>query len=630
MFTKKITNRAGMKGLPLGYNNKRYMYKDEDTGGWLRVPIRRRMRKERREEVEEEWLKGTGSQDEVIKDIGGVALTLKKLKKRRRDQQQTGDLATLARVITQVHNLEPYYEGRFDMSNDCEYCKQRTGEMRENTAEHEKVCRFDENSRDRKIAECLEGAVKEAQLKRAEKTEARDESEQREVEKLMSENKFVKKGEIVSILWGERNTKAPSQERLQRMTRNFIRSNTDYKKYGRMIFEATYGANEQEKEGMKINTETWEMIREGIGCDLQLHTRAARTAIAIPNFTSDWDERHLGAKDPKYYTQKRPAAEVKDTDLEEHINQMETRQMKETDNWSIILTRKARVNRRMLEEGGYKRIATVAKGQGIDVHLRVKKEGRKTTEEVLTHLEALQKWGSKGNNEVDRDAFIKMAAMEPWKEDETRQKRTAMIVEAMGWMNSPTADRGVQTKEQVRYMIERGVECKSAQRIVNKTTDVMFDEYARDDRKKRKYCRKKQEQKEKEEQRKRKLELEKERENKKSEKEAEQKDKKERKRKVIEERKRARQEEKEKKRVIKEQEKEKKRANREKKKQDNKEAKERERKRKKEKRQEEAEKRKKRKQEENANKQRKATYRKDLQGRFYKKILQNRASQEGA
>ena len=84
MFTKKITNRAGMKGLPLGYNNKRYMYKDEDTGGWLRVPIRRRMRKGRREEIEEEWLKGTGSQDEVIKDIGGVALTIKNTREKEK------------------------------------------------------------------------------------------------------------------------------------------------------------------------------------------------------------------------------------------------------------------------------------------------------------------------------------------------------------------------------------------------------------------------------------------------------------------------------------------------------------------------------------------------------------------
>ena len=181
------------------------MYKDEDTGGWLRVPIRRKMRKVRRGEVEEEWLKGTGSQDEVIKEIGGVTPALRKLAKRRRDQQQVGDLATLARVITQVHNLEPYYEGRFDMSNDCEYCKQKTGEMRENTAVHEKGCRFDEKSRDKKIAECLEGAIKEAQLQRAEKKEARDEGEQREVERLMSENKFVKKEKDVLLQWGERS-----------------------------------------------------------------------------------------------------------------------------------------------------------------------------------------------------------------------------------------------------------------------------------------------------------------------------------------------------------------------------------------------------------------------------------------
>ena len=195
----------------------------------------------------------------------------------------------------------------------------------------------------------------------------------------MSKNKFVKKVKDVLLQWGERVTQAPSQERLQRMTKNFIRSDTDRKQYSRMIFEATYKANEQWQGGMKISMETWEMIREGLGCDIQLYTRAARIAIAIPDFTSEWAERHLGARDPRHYTQKRPAAEVKDAGLEEHINKMETRQRRMTDTWSIVLTREARVNRRRLEDGGYKRIATIAKGQGIDVHLKVKREGRITT-----------------------------------------------------------------------------------------------------------------------------------------------------------------------------------------------------------------------------------------------------------
>jgi hypothetical protein len=199
--------------------------------------------------------------------------------------------------------------------------------------------------------------------------------------------------------------------------------------------------------------------------------------------------------------------------------------------------------------------------------------------------------GKKGVNEIDSDAFIKMTATDPWKEDETGQKRRTMIVEAMGWMNSPTADRGVQTKAQVNYMTERGVERRSAQRIVTKTTDVMFDEYARDDKRKRKYCKKKLDQRKKQEQRKKKLELEKERQNKREEKEAEKEKKKEIKRKEIEERKRARQEEKEKKRAILEKER-----------QDNRKKKEIERKKKKEVRQEETEKRKKVRQEERKNK----------------------------
>ena len=228
---------------------------------------------------------------------------------------------------------------------------------------------------------------------------------------------------------------------------------------------------------------------------------------------------------------------MKDADLEEHINRMEIRQRRIVDTWSIVLTRESRVNRRRLEDGGYKRIATVTKEQGTDVHLKVKRGGRITTEEVLIHLEALQKWGTQGTNEIDRDAFIKMTATDPWKEDETGQRRRTMIVEAMGWMKSPTADRGVQTKAQVRYMIDRGVERGSAVRIVRKTTEVMFDEYARDDKRKRTYCKKKLDQKEKQEQRKKRLELEKERQNKREEKEAEKEKKKEMKRKVVEERK---------------------------------------------------------------------------------------------
>ena len=67
-------------------------------------------------------------------------------------------------------------------------------------------------------------------------------------------------------------------------------------------------------------------------------------------------------------------------------------------------------------------------------------------------------------------------------------------MEAMGWMNSPTAERGVKTEAQVTYMVERGVERKSARKVVTKTTDMMFDEYVRDDKRKREYCKKKEDQ----------------------------------------------------------------------------------------------------------------------------------------
>ena len=44
--------------------------------------------------------------------------------------------------------------------------------------------------------------------------------------------------------------------------------------------------------------------------DIQLRTRAAGAAHAIPDFTSELGEGHLGARDPNDYDQKGPAAQV--------------------------------------------------------------------------------------------------------------------------------------------------------------------------------------------------------------------------------------------------------------------------------------------------------------------------------
>ena len=131
-------------------------------------------------------------------------------------------------------------------------------------------------------------------------------------------------------------------------------------------------------------------------------------------------------------------------------------------------------------------------------------EGRIQNNEVLIQLEALRKWGTNAVNEIDREAFIATTAKIPWDVGETEQRRRTLIVEAMRWMNSTTADRGVKTEDQVVYMIKKGVERKSAHKIITKTTEIMFDEYARDNRRKREYCKKKQDQQEREEQRKKK------------------------------------------------------------------------------------------------------------------------------
>ena len=83
------------------------------------------------------------------------------------------------------------------------------------------------------------------------------------------------------------------------------------------------------------------------------------------------------------------------------------------------------------------------------------------------------------------------------------------------------------TDEQVEYMVERGVTWKTAKKIVTKTMERMFDEYAQDARKKREFCKSKLDHLERVRQKKRKAELEKEREEKKDKKEAEQKEKRE-------------------------------------------------------------------------------------------------------
>ena len=226
---------------------------------------------------------------------------------------------------------------------------------------------------------------------------------------------------------------------------------------------------------------------------------------------------------------------------------MEEQIKKKPNTWSITVTRACTANRKKLRSRKYQRIATGGKmGRRSDVHLKIGSEARTDTKEVLTRLEALQKWGAESFNEINCDAFTKTTAKEPWDQVETTQMRRTMIIEAMGWMTSPTADRGVKTEAQVTHMVKKGLTRRSAEKIVSRTTQQMFDEYAKDARKKRDYCKKKLDQLERERQKERKTELAKERQNRKEMKEAEKEKKKEDKRRQAQEKKQLRQKEKEK------------------------------------------------------------------------------------
>ena len=240
---------------------------------------------------------------------------------------------------------------------------------------------------------------------------------------------------------------------------------------------------------MKVRESTWKMLREGFGCDIQLETRAASVAKDIPNFTSEWGEKHLGSSNPDKFEQNRPAAAIQDEDLPGHIIRMEMELWRKKETWSILLAKSNINNRRQISECGYHKIATAgAASKRVDVHLKIGTKGKIENEEVLVHLEALQKWGAEGFNEIDCETFIQTTAKTPWKESESKQMRSNLITKAMGWMNSPTADRGVKTKTQVEYMINNHVDRKSAERIVKGTTEKMFEEYARHDNQKRDYC----------------------------------------------------------------------------------------------------------------------------------------------
>lgn len=155
IFTGGETQEADTAELPMGYNNKRWMLQGTKDYTWLTVPVRRKLRTDREKHIEEKW-KGPGTQNKVKNEIGSLTTLLKRFRKEHKGENK----ASLTRLITGVHNQKPHFEGRFEMENDCEFCKQQGRGKDENTPEHEAECKYDKERYRTQLQECKEIARK--------------------------------------------------------------------------------------------------------------------------------------------------------------------------------------------------------------------------------------------------------------------------------------------------------------------------------------------------------------------------------------------------------------------------------------------------------------------------------------
>ena len=88
--------------------------------------------------------------------------------------------------------------------------------------------------------------------------------------------------------------------------------------------------------------------------------------------------------------------------------------------------------------------------------------------------------GNKRSRRISPGEYIKEVAREPWEEEETQGRWENLVVDAMGWIWDPDADRGIATEAMINFMRDRGIAATSAKKIVETCTEWLFEDYVRD------------------------------------------------------------------------------------------------------------------------------------------------------
>ena len=489
--------------IPLEYNANRYMYKDTRNEEWLRGPIRRRFRKLKQKELNNKWGRDGRKQDRLKDKIGVEEFLpmLRTFRKKHKNDHKVQHLAALTRLVTGVHNTKPHYEGRFGLSNDCQYCKYKHGKQVENDEVHEASCKANEEKHNKVVERCILWALGEAELYDKGKTKwgwDKEEGKKTGVRRLLNKVNLVRREGRVSMVHGGEETGAPSQESLERMTTEYLRYHQGKRgpvrenRYRAEVFKAIRAGNEEKRDKQEVTEDTWEMIQKVMGCDTQWGIKAANRSRSFQKFFSSKEEQQFGSNEPSKANRSTGiAAEVQGEKLAEHLRELEGMFKEGILEGSAVIIKASKNGRRTLGELGYKKIAAEERtGPDLNIYVKQAAERRKEQTEVLKGTQALEEWGKTGFRKTSPGEYIKETAREPWPEEETESRWHNTVVGAMGWIHGHDADRGVATKQMQQYMQDRGITKTSARRIVKTCTEWLFDDYVRDDNEKRAYYKK--------------------------------------------------------------------------------------------------------------------------------------------
>ena len=488
IFTEQEVE-TNTKELPLGFNNQRYMYEDLREEEWLRGPVRRRFRKLKHRELNDKWGRDGGSQDRIKNEIGDIRPTLKKFRKKHKNIHRVEHLATFTRLVTGVNNRKPYFEGRFSSGNNCEYCKYQHGKIRENDQVHEASCKADEKRHTKVVQKCIQWAIDEAKLTGEEECQGHGrKKDTKEIRRLLGMLQMTWQEDNVWIINGGRRTAAPTQKVLEQLTAEYLKyhhRNGDTvweEKYKKDMFETVTAANKQTRDNVRALEDTWKMIRRTTGSKVQWRVRgAANRSHSFEEFQSEGHESKFGSNDSPKGEGEGIVAEVRERDLVTHVLEMEKKFKENRISRSTVVTKANAESEMILGKLGYQRIASEERINGsLGIYMKVAEKGKRGQIEVMDGLRALEKWGKEKLRRISPGKYINEIAREPWIEKETQELWEKLVVNAMGWIWDPDADRGVATKRMVQFMSDRGIAAKSAGKIVEKCTGWLFEDYVRD------------------------------------------------------------------------------------------------------------------------------------------------------